>query len=63
MTSTLISPKTTTVINGKDTTLYAIINKYEKQYDVKGENWTKNLIDTRSRDLALLLYNLLLSRL
>ncbi|WP_022763317.1 DUF262 domain-containing protein [Butyrivibrio sp. AD3002] len=55
MTSTIIEPVETGVKNGLDTRLFAYINKFEKQYISQNGQWTKELIETRSNDLAKLL--------
>ena len=55
MTSTLVAPLVTTVKNGIDTKLYDLINKYEHQYIISNGQWTKDLIEKRSNDMAELL--------
>lgn len=59
LTSTLIEPKITTVKNGQDSKLCGRINKYEKQYSPENDNWTKELIEKRGKDLAKLIYDVL----
>jgi len=59
ITNTLVSPKTTTVINGQDTAKFKLINKYEKQYATNNDHWCKKQITARSADIAELVYKLL----
>lgn len=63
LTSTIVEPKTTEIKTGPEAKLYAIINKYENQYGVKENYWTKSLIDKRSHDIANLMYNILIKKL
>lgn len=63
MTSTLIQPLVTTVANGKDTHLFAIINKYQKQYNTDNGHWRKENIEERSKDLSDLIYKILTQKL
>lgn len=59
MTTTLVEPKQTTVKNGIDTIHFAKINTYEKQYTSPNGHWTKNNIDERGKDIALLVQKIL----
>lgn len=62
LTSTLIEPVETGVKNGQDTRVCEYINKFEKQYEVKDGQWTKQLIDQRSEDLADLMMAIVLDK-
>ncbi len=63
MTKTLVTPLRTSVKKGKDTALYASINKYEKQYTGKKGLWTKSFIEKRSEDLAALMERIVLKNI
>ena len=52
LTSTLVKPKESGIIDGNETRLFEIINRYEKAYSVEDEYWDKTLIETRSKDMA-----------
>ncbi len=63
LTSTIIEPKITEIKTGPEANLYAIINQNERQYGVKKNYWTKDLIDKRSHDIANLMHNILTKKL
>ena len=60
LTSTIVTPETTTQKHGKDTDQCNRINKYEKQYEASAKgHWTKKLIENRGMDMAELMYRIL----
>ena len=61
MTKVIIEPLKTLVANGMDSALCSKINSIENSYASKatGGQWTKSLIDERSRDMANMLYKVL----
>ena len=59
ITSTIVEPLVTLVKNGQDTALYNLINQNEKNYKAVNGQWTKELIEERSRDIATLVYRIL----
>jgi len=63
MTTTLVKPKQTTVQDGLETTRCSNINKYEKQYPTPNGHWRKENIDERGKDLAELVYKILVNEI
>lgn len=59
ITSTIVEPLVTPVKNGQDTAFYNLINQNEKNYKSVNGQWTKELIEERSRDIATLVYRVL----
>lgn len=59
ITSTIVEPLATPVKNGQDTAFCNLINQNERNYEpVKGQ-WTRELIEKRSGDIATLVYRIL----
>lgn len=59
ITSTIVEPLVTLVKNGQDTAFCNLINQNEKNYKSVNGQWTKELIEERSRDIATLVYRVL----
>ncbi len=62
MTSTIIKAKPKRVKSGHHAELCDKINEYEKQYNPKGNHWTKEMIDKRSQDLTDLICKMLMKQ-
>ncbi len=61
ITSIIAKPHKTHIKNGIDTRRSEVINEFENQYEPVNENWTKELIERRSEDIANLIYNILVN--
>lgn len=59
MTSTIVKAKSKRVKSGQYAELCDKINKYEKQYNPRGNHWTKEMIDKRGQDLTELICKML----
>lgn len=59
ITSTIVEPLATPVKNGQDTAFCNLINQNEKKYEPVNGQWTRELIEKRSEDMATLVYRVL----
>lgn len=57
--TTIVKAKPKGVKSGQYAELCDKINKYEKQYNPRGNHWTKEMIDKRGQDLTDLICKML----